>query len=72
MFGALWGSALLLVGGSAFGLAAVAAWVFFADRLVSIAHSWLTTYMVLFSPLLAGERQRRRARFLWVPLGITW
>ena len=71
MFGALWGGALLLVGSSSFGLAAVAAWIFFADRLVSIAHSWSTTYMVLFSPLLASERQRRRAKFRWIPLGIT-
>jgi hypothetical protein len=71
MFAALWGGAVLLVGSSAFGLAAAAASVFVAERLVSIAHSWSTTWMVLFSPLLAHERRHRRAKFVWIPLGIT-
>jgi hypothetical protein len=71
MFAALWGGALLLVGSSSYGLAAAAAGIFFAERLVSIAHSWSTTWMVLFSPLLAGERMRRRAKFIWIPLAIT-
>ena len=71
MFAALWGGALLLLGSTAFGLAAFAATIFFAERLVSIAHSWSTTYLVLFSPLLASERQRRRVKFIWIPLGIT-
>jgi hypothetical protein len=30
-----------------------------------------TTWMVLFSPLLAAERLRRRAKFIWIPLAIT-
>ena len=71
MFAALWGGALLLLGSSIFGLAAVAASIFVAERLVSIAHSWSTTYMVLLSPVLASERRLRRAKFLWIPLGIT-
>jgi len=71
MFAALWGGALLLAGSSVFGLAVFAATIFFAERVVSIAHSWSTTWMVLFSPLLASERKRRRATFLWIPLGIT-
>jgi hypothetical protein len=71
MFAALWGGALLLAGGSVFGLAAVAAVVFVAERIVSIAHSWSTTYMVLFSPLLAGERRRRPLEFVFIPAAIT-
>ena len=71
MFAALWGGALLLAASSSFGLAAAAAGIFFAERLVSIAHSWSTTWMVLFSPLLAVERMRRRAKFIWIPLAIT-
>ena len=38
---------------------------------MSIAHSWSTTYMVLFSPLLAAERRRRRVEFTWIPLAIA-
>src|SRR5262245_2901197 len=71
MFAALWGGALLLAGSASFGLAAAAAGIFFAERLVSIAHSWSTTWMVLFSPVLAAERMRRRAKFVWIPLAIT-
>jgi hypothetical protein len=71
MFAALWGGFLLLAGGSVFGLAAVAAVAFIGERLVSIAHSWSTTWMVLGSPLLAGERDRRRLEFVWIPLAIT-
>ena len=71
MFAALWGGGLLLASGSVFGLAAVAAVAFVGERLVSIAHSWSTTYMVLFSPLLASERRRRRIEFTWLPLAIV-
>ena len=71
MFAALWGGALLLASGSIFGLAAVAAVAFVGERLVSIAHSWSTTYMVLCSPLLAAERRRRRVEFTWLPLAIA-
>ena len=71
MFAALWGGGLLLASGSVFGLAAVAAVAFVGERLVSIAHSWSTTYMVLFSPLLAAERSRRRVEFTWLPLAIA-
>ena len=71
MFAALWGGALLLASGSLFGLAAVAGIAFVGERLVSIAHSWSTTYMVLFSPLLASERRRRRIEFTWLPLAIA-
>ncbi len=71
MFAGLWGGALLLASGSVFGLAAVASVAFVGERLVSIAHSWSTSYMVLFSPLLAAERHRRRVEFIWIPLAIT-
>jgi hypothetical protein len=71
MFAALWGAVLLLAGGSVFGVAAVAGSVFVVDRLVSIAHSWSTTWMVLFSPLLATERRRRPLKFVWIPVAIT-
>ena len=71
MFAALWGGALLLAGASVFGLAAFAAGVFFAERIVSIAHSWSTTWMVLWSPLLAEQRRLRRMKFTWIPLAIA-
>ena len=71
MFAALWGGALLLASGSLFGLAAVAAVGFVGERLVSIAHSWSTTWMVLFSPLLADLRRQRRLEFTWIPLAIA-
>jgi hypothetical protein len=71
MFAALWGGALLLAGASVFGLAAFAALVFLSERIVSIAHSWSTTYMVLFSPLLAAERRSRPRKFVWIPLAIA-
>jgi hypothetical protein len=71
MFAALWGGALLLASGAVYGLAAVAAVAFVGERLVSIAHSWSTTWMVLASPLLAGERGRRRVEFTWLPLAIA-
>lgn len=71
MFAALWGGFLLLSGRAVFGLAAVAAVAFIGERLVSIAHSWSTTWMVLGSPLLAAERRRRRIEFVWIPLAIT-
>ena len=71
MFAALWGGGLLLASGSVFGLAAVAAVAFVGERWVSIAHSWSTTYMVLWSPLLAAERRRRRVEFTWIPLAIA-
>ncbi len=71
MFAALWGGALMLASGAVFGLAAVAAVAFVGERLVSIAHSWSTTWMVLGSPLLAAERRRRRLEFIWIPLAIT-
>ncbi len=71
MFAALWGGALLLASGAVYGLAAVAAVAFVGERLVSIAHSWSTTWMVLGSPLLAAERRRRRVEFTWLPLAIA-
>jgi hypothetical protein len=71
MFAALWGGALLLTSGSLFGLAAVVSVAFIGERLVSIAHSWSTTWMVLGSPLLADERRRRPLEFIWIPLAIT-
>jgi hypothetical protein len=71
MFSALWGAALLLAGSSLIGLAAIVAVVFAGERLASIVHSWSTTWMVLFSPLLAAERSRRRTKFVWIPLVIT-
>ena len=60
-----------MAGSASFCLEAAAAGIFFAERLVSIAHSWSTTWMVLFSPVLAAERMRRRAKFVWIPLAIT-
>lgn len=71
MFAALWGGFLLLTGSAVFGLAAVAAVAFIGERMVSIVHSWSTTWMVLGSPLLASERRRRRVEFVFIPLAIT-
>ncbi len=71
MFSALWGAALLLGVGLVAELALVAATLFVINRFVSITHSWSTTYMVLFSPLLRSERQVRRGRYLWLPLAIA-
>ncbi len=71
MFSALWGAALLLGGSLVAEVALVAAALFAINRLVSITHSWSTTYMVLFSPLLRSERQARRGKYVWLPLAIV-
>ncbi len=71
MFSALWGAALLLAGATVLEVTAVAGALFVINRFVSITHSWSTTYMVLFSPLLAEERRARRIKFQVVPLAIA-
>jgi hypothetical protein len=71
MFSALWGAALLLGGGLLVDVGLVAASLFVVNRFVSISHSWSTTYMVLFSPLLASERRAQPAKYRWLPLGIA-
>ncbi len=67
MFSALWGGALLLVGWAVQPVMAVALMLLAAERLVSVLHAWSTTYMVLFSPLLADARRRSPIRYLGVP-----
>ncbi len=71
MFSSLWGAALLLTGGLFAELTLVAGSLFLVNRIVSITHSWSTTYMVLFSPLLGELRRQRPVKFVWIPLGIT-
>ena len=67
MFSALWGAALILLGVAARPLMASVLLLFLLERLVSVLHSWSTTYMVLFSPLLAEERRGSRRRYVWIP-----
>jgi hypothetical protein len=71
MFSALWGAALLLAGGLFVEVTVLATALFLLNRFVSIAHSWSTTYMVLFSPLLRAQRRSRPTRFVRIPLAIT-
>lgn len=67
MFSALWGAALILLGAAAQPLMAGVLLLFLLERLVSVLHAWSTTYMVLFSPLLAEERRGNRRRYVWIP-----
>jgi hypothetical protein len=67
MFSALWGGALLLVGQALQPILALALLLFAVERLAAVLHAWSTTYMVLFSPLLAAERRANRRRYVWLP-----
>jgi len=71
MFSGIWGCGLLLLG----SIIGPVIWIPFAllasARGVSIAHAWSTTYLVLFSPLLAEPRGEDRTRFVWIPLGLA-
>lgn len=71
MFSGLWGCALLLAGWAVQPVMLAAVGVLAAKRLVSVLHAWSTTYMVLFSPLLAEERRRDRRRYVAVPVAIA-
>ena len=82
MFSALWGAAVLLGGGLladrmaglgdlAEGVGLIALGLFVANRFLSISHSWSTTYMVLFSPLLESERRSQPGKYRWLPLAIA-
>lgn len=71
MFSALWMSGLLLASGALVSIPVVAGYLFLANRLVGLAHSWSTTYMVLWSPLLAEDRPKRPLRYRILPLLIT-
>jgi hypothetical protein len=67
MFSALWGAALLLAGSSFAQVAIVGGTLFVFNRIIATCHSWSTTYMVLFSPLLDGERRAHRTRYVAIP-----
>lgn len=71
MFSAGWVSGLLLLAGAVTSIPAAAASLFLANRLVALAHSWSTTYLVLWSPLLAEDRPSRRLRYQVGPLLLT-
>jgi len=71
MFSSLWGAALLFVGWTLSPVMTFVALLLLAQRFISVLHSWSTTYMVLFSPLLAQERRTDRRRYVWTPLGIA-
>lgn len=71
MFSALWGAALILLGTATQPVMSVVLVAFALDRLVSVAHAWSTSYMVLFSPLLAEERRANPRRYRWVPASIV-
>jgi hypothetical protein len=71
MFSALWGAALILLGTAAQPLATLLLGLLALERLISVLHAWSTTYMVVFSPLLAEERRANRRRYLWFPAGIA-
>lgn len=71
MFSGLWGCALLLAGWAVQPLMIAAVAVLAAKRLVSVLHAWSTTYMVLFSPLLAEERRADLRRYVGVPAAIA-
>jgi len=73
MFSGLWGGALLLAA-SAFADVTLLETAFLAllvRLFVSVAHSWSTTWMVLFSPLLRRERRARPGRYRQVPLALV-
>jgi hypothetical protein len=71
MFSAVWGGALLLALTRFGEAAAVAAALFAGNRLLSMFHSWSTTYMVLGSSLLREERRRSPQTYVVAPLLIT-
>ncbi len=71
MFSAVWGAALFFGGSLLAETAALAAFFFAGNRILSSYHAWSTTYMVLASPLLEEERWRRPLRFLVTPLLIA-
>jgi hypothetical protein len=71
MFSALWGGALLLAGGALVEVTLLAGALFLVNRIVSITHSWSTTYMVLFSPLLREERRARPGKYAWTPAALV-
>ncbi|MCH7707384.1 MAG: hypothetical protein IH884_02780 [Myxococcales bacterium] len=71
MFSGIWGCGLLLAGSIVSPIMWIPIALFALDRTVSIAHAWSTTYLVLFSPLLAEPRREDRTRFVWIPLGLV-
>jgi hypothetical protein len=71
MFSALWGGALLMVGWALQPVLTAVVLLFAFQRLAATLHAWSTTYMVLFSPLLAEERRADRRRYVWAPTGIA-
>jgi hypothetical protein len=67
MFSALWAGAALLGAVWLTQDVLFLGLLFASDRLLSVLHSWSTTYMVVASPLLADERRTRRLRFSVAP-----
>jgi hypothetical protein len=71
MFSALWAGVLLLAASVAAPLFALVTALFVFDRLLSVLHSWSTSYMVLFSPLLRRERRENPRRYVVLPVLIA-
>lgn len=71
MFSAIWLSGLLIASGVVASIPLVAGYLFLGNRMVALAHSWSTTYMVLWSPLLAEDRPGRSLRYRVYPALIT-
>lgn len=71
IFAGLWGLLLLPLGLWAQAAPLLLALLLVLERTLSVAHSWSTSYMVLFSPLLAEVRRADPLRFVVAPLGLV-
>jgi hypothetical protein len=67
MFSALWGGALLLLGSLATSIMPWVLGLLVLQRALSVIHSWSTTWMVMGSSLLSGERRANRLKYAVIP-----
>ena len=71
MFSAFWTSALPWSGTASLGSARTGLILFSVGSVLSVIHSWSTTYAVIASRLLREARRRNRTKFVAMPIAIA-
>jgi len=72
MLSAIWLTLIVVVAGVGFKKAFVTATFLFSfQHALAVAHSWSTTYIVLFSKFFKEERKTRATRYVWWPLALA-
>jgi hypothetical protein len=71
MFSAFWTSALLWSAVAGLGSARAGAILFGVGGVLSVIHSWSTSYAVIASPLLRDARRRNPRKFVAMPIAIA-